>query len=148
VACPYFMPTERSIEGAWIHPARLPLGSGWEGHCTAPGHEGVTPEPERLQQECSMGYASSCPRLPADRASDAVRFSVASENEARVLVTYACERNHLPAAHGNLEFRLHDRQCANSHSDPRIQKMAECFLESWLRKKPGSLTAQDENPHG
>jgi hypothetical protein len=148
VACPFFMPTERSLEGAWIHPARLPLGSGWEGHCTAPGHEGVMPELETLHQDCSLGYASNCPRLPADRGSDAIRFAVSSENEVRVVIAYVCERNHLPAAHGNLEFRLHDGRCVNSHADARIQRMAECFLESWLRKKPGSLIAQDESSHG
>ncbi len=134
MACPFFMPTARSMEGAWIHPDRLPLGSGWEGHCTAPGHEGVMPEPERLHQDCSLGYASKCPRLPVQRDSDAIRFSISSENEVRVLVTFVCERNHLPVEHGNLEFRVQEGTCANSHPDSRIQKMAECFLEAWLSK--------------
>jgi hypothetical protein len=142
VACPFFMPTRRSMEGAWIHPARLPLGSGWEGYCTAPGHEGVIPEPERLQQDCTLGYASACPYLPEKRHADAVRFAVSSESEAHVLVNYACERNHEPASHGNLEYRVQDARWTSSHPDPRIQKMAECFLESWLRKNNPS-EAQD-----
>ena len=134
VACPYFMPTERLFEGAWIHPARLPLGSGWLGHCTAPGHEGVTPEAETLHQNCTLGYASSCPRLPAQRDADAIRFSVLRENESRISLIYVFERNHEPAGHGNLEFRVQDRSCVNAHADARIQKMAECYLESWLSK--------------
>ena len=128
------MPIGRSSEGAWTHPGRLPLGSGWVGHCTAPGHEGVIPEPDRLQQDCTLGYASNCTYLPAQREADAIRFAVSSESETHVMVTYACERNHLPAAHGNLEYRIHDARWASLHPDPRIQKMAECFLESWRQK--------------
>ncbi|HST11249.1 MAG TPA: hypothetical protein VLL05_12805, partial [Terriglobales bacterium] len=84
--------------------------------------------------------------LPVQRDSDAIRFSVSSENETRVLVAYVCERNHLPVGHGNLEFRVRDGKCANSHPDLRIQKMAECFLESWLRKtrtSPSEASPQD-----
>ena len=147
MTCPFFMPTRRSEGSAWFHPERLPLGSGWEGHCTAPGHEGVVPDPRRLQEDCSLGYAATCPRLPAGRAWDAIRFAVTGENEAQVCVTYACERNHLPAEHGNLEYRVRDAAWAAHHPDPRIQKMAECFLESWLRKSrpSGSDDVQNEN---
>jgi len=146
VACPYFMPTERLFEGAWIHPTRLPLGSGWTGHCTAPGHEGVTPEAETLHQQCTLGYASSCPHLPEQRDADAVRFSVLRENESRISLVYVFERNHEPAGHGNLEFRVQDRTCMNAHADARIQKMAECYLESWLSKsRPDSNHTPDSS---
>jgi hypothetical protein len=134
VACPFFMPTRRSEEGAWLHPSRLPLGGGWEGHCTALGHEGEVPEPARLQEECNLGYASVCPYLPEVRAWDAVRFAVTCEQESRICVTYVCERSHLPVEHGNLEYRVHDTQWTCLHPDPRVQKMAECFLESWIQK--------------
>ncbi len=134
LACPFFMPTRRSDEGVWFHPSRLPLGCGWEGHCTAPGHQGVIPEPQRLQDECSLGYAPTCPRLPGHRTWDAVRFAVSSESEAHVVVAYVCEKSHLPAEHGNLEYRVHDGQWASCHADARVQKMAECFLESWLQR--------------
>src|SRR5262249_14584066 len=119
---------------------RLPLGSGWTGHCTAPGHEGITPELEILQQECSLGYASSCGRVPIQREADAVRFSVQTESESRISIVYVVERNHQPAGHGNLDFRLKDRSCVNAHHDPRIQRMAECYLDSWLSK-----TTEDTN---
>ena len=148
VACPFFMPTRRSDEGLWLHPTRLPLGWGWEGYCTAPGHEGVVPDQRRLQEDCSLGYASSCPRLPAGRAWDAVRFAVSGENDTQVSVTYACERSHLPAEHGNLEYRVRDAAWAVRHPDPRVQRMAECFLESWLRKNrpPVSDERSSERP--
>jgi len=146
MACPFFMPTERLLDGAWIHPARLPLGSGWTGHCTAPGHEGVTPELETLQQECSLGYASSCGRVPTQREADAIRFSVQSESDSQISIVYVVERNHQPAGHGNLDFRVLDRSCLNAHVDPRIQRMAECYLDAWLsRPRIGSNPPQDSS---
>jgi len=55
---------------------------------------------------------------------------------ARVLVLqYVCERNHRPVNHGDLEFDLSRATWLREHDDPRIQKMAECFLESYLKKK-------------
>ena len=128
------MPIRRSEDAAWFHPSRLPLGAGWVGQCTAPGSEGVIPEPHRLHGECNLGYASSCPNLPQGRAWDAIRFAVSREYESRIRVAYVCERGHLPAEHGNLEYRVHDALWTTRHPDQRIQKMAECFLESWLRK--------------
>ncbi len=144
MTCPFFMPTRRLEGGAWPHPARLPLGYGWEGHCTAPGNQGAKPELQRLQDECSLGYASSCPHLPAQRAWDAVRFAISSENESRVLLAYVCERNHLPIEHGNLEFKVREGSWARSHEDTRVQKMAECFVESWLQK----TNSRDTTPDG
>jgi len=149
LACPFFMPTRRFDAGEWLHPSRLPLGCGWEGYCTAPDHHGETPEPQRLKEECSLGYASNCPHLPAQRAWDAVRFAVSSENESHVLVAYVCEKNHLPAENGNLEFRFSDEAWARSHSDLRVQRMAECFLDSWRARKRGAVSSstEDESIH-
>lgn len=127
MACPFFMPTQRMQGGAWIHPSRLPLAWGWEGVCTAPGHEGETPE---SFEACNLGYATACPRLPQERNCDAVRFAVVREKADRSLLVYVCEKDHLPADHGNLELCIHDGTCAKPHPDPRIQKMAECFLTS------------------
>jgi hypothetical protein len=128
------MPTRKLDDGVWPHPSRLPLGCGWEGHCTAPGHEGAVPAASRLHEECSLGYASNCPHMPVERAWDAIRFAVSREHDSRIWVAYVCERNHLPAEHGNLEYRVHDGQWTNCHPDGRVQKMAECFLESWLQR--------------
>ena len=103
------------------------------------------PEAERLQEECSLGYASRCPRLPVERLWDAVRFAVSSENASRVSLAYVCEKNHLPAEHGKLEFLLQDRTWARSHTDLRVQRMAECFLDSWLERKRSSNPAESQN---
>jgi hypothetical protein len=78
MACPYFMPVAKLENGNWPHPARLPLGVGWSGHCAAPGHEGETPAQDVLQDFCNLGYASGCGWAPAERLWDAVRFAVSA----------------------------------------------------------------------
>jgi hypothetical protein len=150
MACPYFMPVTKLENGKWPHPARLPLGSGWSGHCTAPGHESEIPSQDVLEAFCNLGYASSCNWTPRERPWDAVRFAVSAPPDpaapnkgqdvaavpARVLILrYACERDHRPVAHGDLEFDLSRSTWLRGHDDARIQKMAECFLESYLKKK-------------
>jgi hypothetical protein len=147
VACPYFMPVERIENGAWPHPARLPLGAGWRGHCTAPGHASDLPPEHVLETFCNLGYASSCSWAPTDRVCDAVRFSVAApvakqdkqtspDLPVRILrLRFVREKNHLPVDHGDLEFDLFQARWLRRHDDPRVQKMAECFLDSYLKKK-------------
>jgi hypothetical protein len=141
------MPVARLDNGSWPHPARLPLGGGWCGHCTAPGHEGELPSQDVLEAFCNLGYASGCSWSPRERVWDAVRFAVAAPQDstgrreagkvpARLLILrYVCERNHRPVDHGDLEFDLARAAWLRRHDDVRVQKMAECFLESYLKKK-------------
>jgi hypothetical protein len=140
------MPIEKLEGGAWLHPARLPLGAGWSGHCAAPGHEGTVPAQDVLHDFCNLGYATKCNWLPQQRAWDAVRFAVTAEPNTvsvnadrvpgRVLrLRYICERDHRPIEHGTLEFDVQQATWIVRHNDTRVQKMAECFLESYLRKK-------------
>ena len=150
LACPYFMPLERLEGGTWPHPSRLPLGCGWRGHCTAPGHENEAPPQDILEAFCNLGYASSCSWAPRDRAWDAVRFAVAAPSKidnrgvsaddlsqvpAVIRVMYVCERSHRPVERGDLQYDLQRSQWLLRHDDARLQKMAECFLESFLKKK-------------
>lgn len=135
MACPFFMPTSKLEGGGWIHPARLPLGTGWNGHCSAPGHEGVAPTSDELRELCNLGYAHACPRLPEHRAYDAVRFSVSRDRGVQLDLCYVCESGHRPASSGTLEYDLSLKQWTSSHSDPRIQKMAECYLQSYLLRR-------------
>lgn len=141
------MPEKKIEEGKWPHPSRLPLGCGWSGHCTAPGHEQQTPPQDILEAFCNLGYASSCLWAPAQRVWDAVRFAVAAPagsklqkpeavSTARTLrLNYVCERDHLPVEHGVLEYDVAQAAWLKMHSDARVQRMAECFLESYLKKK-------------
>jgi hypothetical protein len=150
LACPYFMPVAKLENGAFPHPARLPLGGGWRGHCTAPGHEGQSPEQAVLESCCNLGYASTCSWSPGERAWDAIRFAVSapadftrekslkdvSDVAGRTLrLKYVCERKNLPVSHGELQFDLVQAFWVHKHEDLRVQRMAECFLESYLKKK-------------
>jgi hypothetical protein len=149
LACPYFMPLERIENGAWLHPSRLPLGAGWKGHCTAPGHETEVPSQDVVESFCNLGYDSGCGWAPRDRAWDAVRFAVVApvgmekrrsqnSNSAprTILLQFACEREHRPVSHGELEYDFARAQWLRWHDNPRVQKMAQCFLDSYLQKKP------------
>lgn len=140
MACPFFMPVERLPNGAWLHAKRLPLGCGWSGQCTAPGHEGETPSQEELQEFCNLGYAERCGRLPRERVWDSVRFTartVSGENGTggRIQLRYVCERGHRPAEHGMLQFDPAQARWEPSHRDSRVQRMAECFLESYVENR-------------
>jgi hypothetical protein len=142
VACPFFMPVEKLENGTWQHAGRLPLGCGWSGLCTAPGHEAESPSSDELREFCNLGYAQGCGRLPLDRMWDSVRFAartVGSDAEhgdrGRIQIRYVCEREHRPAEHGTLEFDAVEGHCLEPHRDSRVQRMAECFLESYVDKR-------------
>lgn len=141
LACPYFMPLEKLENGSWPHPARLPLGCGWTGHCTAPQHENETPPQGILEAFCNLGYATGCTWAPQERRWDAVRFAVSArrgntngEPSQLIRICYVCERDHLPVERGELEFDAQQFIWIKPHADPRLQKMAECFLKSRMDK--------------
>ncbi len=140
MACPYFMPTEKIDDAGWLHPSRLPLGGGWKGRCTAPGHENEIPSDQQIHECCNLGYASACEFRPKECEFDSVRFAVMKETEDRIVVCYACEREHRPAAHGYVEYDKVGHWW-RPHSDARIQKMAECYLAAYLTRKNTATTA-------
>jgi hypothetical protein len=163
LVCPYFMPLEKFENGSWPHPARLPLGAGWRGHCTAPGYEEKLPPQDILEAFCNLGYASGCAWAPAERAWDAVRFAVTApsakakpkDNEepaadgsrSVIRLHYVCERDHRPVTDGQLEFDVAQAVWLRRHDDPRVQKMAECFLEAQLKKRWPETPLNDKVNH-
>ena len=149
MACPFFVPTRKLDDAGWLHPARLPLGGGWLGHCSAPGHEGAEPVEHDLREFCNLGYAAGCAWLPRERSCDAIRFAVAHDRGSHLLLWFIRESGHRPAGHGMLEFDVSGERWITTHSDPHIQKMAECYLESYLLRKtrsaPADSTARDNS---
>lgn len=114
----------------------------------APGHQGEVPLQEELRNHCNLGYAEGCARLPKERAWDSVRFGARTLNDGNsaggcIQVRYVCERGHRPAQHGILEFVVAQSGWRERHSDNRVQRMAECFLESYIQKRKGQ-----EDAHG
>lgn len=134
MACPFFMPTERADNIAFPHPARLPLGASWRGTCAAPSHEQATLSSVELES-CNLGYAKSCPRLPNERACDAVRFAVMNESQDFISLQFVLEKAYLPTSHGTLTYDRHSTSWSASHPDLSVQKKAECFLQSYLDRK-------------
>ena len=143
MACPYFLPQKRIETPPWPHPARLPLGDGWDGQCTAPGHEGAQPSDEELKEGCNLGYARNCSRLPQDRSCDAVRFSLARDRDSKLSVQFVCEIAHAPAGHGILEFDAAAGRWSSTHADKRVQKMAECYMQAYMQRT-GVARASDD----
>ncbi len=138
MACPFFLPLERFPDGNWPHPLRLPLGDGWRGLCNAPGQQNVSPTDHELQELCNLGYPATCARFPKDRPADAVRFAVVRDRGDKLQVCYVLELGHRPGEYGTLEYDLASGTWAGEHRDAGIQRMAACFVESYLRRRQAS----------
>jgi len=137
VACPYFFPTEKSSNILWAFPQRLPLGAGFCGLCLAQGTKS-TPTETELKEFCNLGYAGKCEKLPADRQTDSVRFSVASLEKAtkdRLRLHYSCEQNHAPVEHGVLEYDCEAHSWPMPHNNACIQQQAECYVATYLERQ-------------
>jgi hypothetical protein len=134
VACSFFYPTLRHERELWPFRRRLPLGDGFHGHCTAPGHEGTIPDEASLRDCCNMGYAN-CPRLPKEREADAVHFSVASDRDGVISLHWVMVRNHAAAEYGRLDFERAAFSWKLPHWNPTLQRMAQCYLESYLARR-------------
>jgi hypothetical protein len=143
VACPYFMPEER-FESTWPFPQRLPLGAGWSGRCTAPGHDGARPNAEELTSACNLGYAKTCTRLPQERHADAVRFAIGEEREGLLRVLYVCERAYLPASHGELLYDKARASWMKPHEQACVQRMAECYVQAQMERRGERGRAGDD----
>jgi hypothetical protein len=116
-------------------PNRLPLGAGWAGTCTAAGHKDVRPSDEELKSACNLGYARACSRLPVERHADAVRFALGEEKAGVLHVLYSCEREYLPAGHGELLYESESGRWREAHHDACIQRMAECYVQAQRERR-------------
>ena len=134
MACPFFVPIERADDLALPHPARLPLGAAWRGTCASLGHESAVLNNRELES-CNLGYAKSCPRLPRERSCDAVRFAVAKESGESVSLHFVLETDYLPTGYGLLEYDRRLKSWSVPHPEPRTQKLAESFLQTYLERR-------------
>ena len=128
--CPYFRPTDVVSLASLPHPQRLPIGNAYAGHCTAAN---VTPN-DAMLHDCNLGYAT-CEHLPADRDSDAVRFSVRRDPNGLIAISYVFERSHAPVSHGILIYDPGLVAWRKVHADQRVQRMAECCVQSFSKDR-------------
>ncbi len=155
LACPYSsMPVsrlEKMVLG--LHPARLPLGGGWCGQCTAPGHEGEIPSQAVLE---AFSATSDMPAVVTGRRRSVSGTPCDSPSAPPESSPYA------PIRPAPLLFRLASCFCtvclANGATGPSstatlnstcpgqlgskaasrtyaFRRWRECFLESYLKKK-------------
>ena len=137
MACPYFYPVEREFGGGWAFPARLPLGAGFRGVCRVNADE-FSPNDAALRDCCNLGHAHSCPRMPALRHADSVRFMVAADSDGRVVIDYVFDLGHAPAGHGRIEYDCANQKWLATIADTCAQRQAECYLAVYLEKHPRS----------
>jgi hypothetical protein len=141
VACPFFVPSRRLEITGWVRPPRFPLGDPFGGACHAHPADIIEPPEARQRELCNCGYARGrCDRFPDDSAADAVRFSVADDTPARLLVVYVVEKDHAPTEHGKLEYAIDDARLDGPVITDVLVKQARAFLESYLRRKSGTTT--------
>ncbi len=98
-----------------------------------------------IRDFCNLGYARACPHLPQERDWDAVRFSVGRANAEQITLHYACEFGHAPVAHGTLTYELPRETWRESHSDPRINRLAASYLQAYRARQTSAagLTNHD-----
>jgi hypothetical protein len=116
----------------------MPLGDSWSGFCHAAPAAEWQPDPNTLQQLCNFGYArAKCPRVPAD-GPDAVRFSVSNDRDGILGIYWVMEREHLPFAHGPLEYAHAQAGFLAAHPDACVARQAQSYVASYLRRKGDS----------
>jgi hypothetical protein len=147
MACPYFFPTQRFAESAWPKHPRLPLGDPYNGVCRADPMREWLPGEETLRACCNVGRASrTCSHFPQEGGPDAVRFSVAADDEGVIRVFYVAEREHRSVDHGTLEFIASTGEIRNGNAGETLRKQARAYVESYLRRKH-EPEEQSRNPH-
>jgi hypothetical protein len=134
MACPYFYPVEARAQGG--ENALLPLGDSWAGVCRAVPGRPWQPDEAVLRPLCNLGYArGNCARFPAHDGPDAVRFAVSRDDGATLRIYYVVERDHLPLAHGPLEYSRAAEGFAAIPADANLTRQASAYVESYLRRK-------------
>ncbi len=119
---------------AFLIPPRLPLGDFYDGECRASA-ETYAPTGDAIRTFCSNGYGrGDCDRFPQGSPVDAVRFHIADTKPDTWRVQFILEKGCWPAGDGVLEYSKRDRQFLGSHSDAIVQKQAEVFVDSLLRR--------------
>ena len=136
MACPYFYPLERAPQsGKKLPPA--PLGDVWSGACHADADE-WRPDPQTARELCNFGYARGrCARLPGD-GPDAVRFTISHDRRGLIGIYWVVEKDHLPHAHGPLQYSEAQAGFVNAHPDACIARQAEAYLSSYCDRKSGA----------
>jgi len=135
MACPCFYPVERLPQTGGKKATAMPLGDAWCGVCRASPEGEWLPDSGTVERLCNFGYAKEkCAHFPGD-GPDAVRFSISQDQDGLIRIYWVVEKNHLPFAHGPLEYSRVEGCFKTLHPDARIAQQAQAYLGSYLRRK-------------
>jgi len=134
MACPYFLPVERVPQATGKRMPPAPLGDTWSGMCHAAQGD-WHPDPQTVQQLCNFGYARArCARVPPD-GPDSARFAVSSDHDGLIRISWVMEKDHLPFAHGQLEYAPDGGPAGAGHPDACLARQAQAYVSSYLHRK-------------
>jgi hypothetical protein len=135
MACPYFHAVKARNQTDSSRSAMLPLGDAWDGVCRADPAATWEPDEITLLSQCNMGYArGSCARFPTGEGPDAARFTISSDDPEALRVYYVLERDHLPFAHGPLEYSRAGGSMAGESASESTLELARAYVQSYLRR--------------
>lgn len=114
----------------------LPLGDAWAGVCRSVPESPSDPDASSVRPLCNLGYArGKCPRFPAGDGPDAVRFSIAADQNGALRISYVVERDHHPFAHGLLDYYTQSGAFAERPAGEILERQAQAYAESYTRRK-------------
>ena len=113
----------------------MPLGDAWTGSCRATPSAECSPDPLTVQNLCNFGYAREKCGHFAGEGPDAVRFGIAGDHDGLIRIYWVMEKNHLPFAHGPLEYSCADSAFHTVPVDDCAARQAEAYVASYLRRK-------------
>jgi hypothetical protein len=113
----------------------MPLGDQWSGICRAASGAEWQPDADTSQRLCNFGYArEKCARVPA-AGSDAVRFGISHDQDGLIRIYWVMEKDHLPFAHGPLEYSRAEAAFQPAHPDKCVAQQAQAYIAGYLRRK-------------
>ena len=114
----------------------LPLGGAWSGVCRAIPGEAWPPDSPDRERRCNLGYArGACSRFPDNAGPDAIRFTIARDEDAVLRLYYVAERDHHPFAHGPLHFLRASATLEGVTEPTLLAAQAIAYAASYLRRK-------------
>ncbi len=131
MACPYFDPGARLLGSSGT------LGDLYAGQCLAVTGNDWQPDQATVSGRCNLGYARGyCRHFPDNEGPDAVRFSVARDDQKGIRILYACERDHRPHSSGVFDFPVGDSAAPKSEpfAAESFSRLAAAYLQSYLRR--------------
>ena len=67
-----------------------------------------------------------------------MRFTISQDRDGLIRIYWVVEKDHLPFAHGPLEYSRADARFKNPDPDVLLAQQAQAYVSSYLRRKEDS----------